>query len=113
MNRTSHRPALRGASAMTLAFFFIMTSTRCQVVERGYEGDVAKDERGVYEGEATRRGSRSRCRAGPTATTAGGVESDRPADAEAGERSRLDGEPADLGQRLVLMAIPTWRRSGP
>jgi hypothetical protein len=72
-----------------------------RVVERGYESGT------------TKRWLKVKVPAGPTARTAGGAESDRPADAEAGEWSRLDGEPADLDQPAGPMAVATWRRSGP
>jgi hypothetical protein len=64
----------------------------------GTRSYVAKDERSAYEGGDSAVAQGQGAGLGPIPKTAGGVESDRPADAEAGERSRLDGEPADLGQ---------------
>jgi hypothetical protein len=68
------------------------------VIERGYEGYVAKDAASAYEGGATKRWLKVKGPGWTDSETAGGVESGRPADAEAGEGSRLNGEPADLGQ---------------
>jgi ATP-dependent DNA ligase len=44
-----------------------------QVVERGYEGYVAKDGRSLYEGGATRRWLKVKQKAGPPRTTSGAV----------------------------------------
>jgi hypothetical protein len=67
-----------------------------QVIERGYAGYVAKDEASVYEAGATRRWLKVKVPGWTDSENRWRPESDRPADAEAGERSRLDGGPADL-----------------
>jgi ATP-dependent DNA ligase len=43
------------------------------MLERGYEGYVAKDEASVYEGGATRRWLKVKQKAGPPRTTSGAV----------------------------------------
>jgi hypothetical protein len=82
-------------------------------MESGYEGFVAKDERRAYEGRGDEalaqcqgagldRQRKQLAAWNPIRTT----------DAEAGERSRLDGDRPTWVSRPVLMAVPTWRRSG-